>query len=120
MDKDERMSGLLGPLLNIVLLAPVIGLALVAFFAAQEIALTIGARLIAMSVEGSVRGGYALVTVRNLWLVGGGLLLVACLIYVLDSAFKHWRSWRLRRLLMRALAIEALIIALGTLAVILG
>ena len=107
MDKEKHRGGAFDPLLNIALLLPAIVLALVAFFAMQEVVLTLAARVIIATVDGAVRGSYALGTVRNFWLIGGGMFLVGFVIYLLDSAFKHWRSRRLRRLLLRALAFRA-------------
>ncbi len=120
MDKGKRAGEALDPLLNILLTPVVILLALVCFFAMQEILLTLSARVIIATVDGSARGGYALVAVRNLWLIGGGLLLVGFVIYVLDSGFKRWRARRYRRLLMRSLAMELAIIALAVAVVVAG
>lgn len=113
VDKNEPMSRSIDRLVNIVLIAPVVLLALAAFFALQEILLTVSARIIVANMDSTVRGSYALGTVRNFWLLGGGACLVGILIYVLDSAFKHWRTRRLRRLLLRVLAVELAIIGAG-------
>lgn len=120
MGKEKSVGGSLDPLLNILLTPLALMLALVALFAMQEILLTVGARVIAATVEGSVRGAYALVALRNFWLIGGGLLLVGYVIYVLDAGFKRWRTRRYRRLLMRSLAVELLVIALAVAVVLAG
>ena len=113
MDKDKHTGRALDPLLNIALTPLAVALAVAAFFAMQEIVLTMAARVIIATVDGGVRGSYALGTVRNFWLIGGGMFLVGFVIYLLDSVFKHWRSRRLRRLLLRALAVELAIIVLA-------
>lgn len=113
MDKSNTMPRPIDRLINIALVPLVILLAVVAFFTLQELLLTLSARAIVTSMDSAVRGKYALATVRNLWLLGGGAFLVGFLIYVLDFAFKHWRTRRSRRLLLRILAAELVIIGAG-------
>ena len=110
MNKNEPMPKLIDRLINIALLPLALLLALAAFFALQEVLLTLSARVIVATVDSDVQGKYALVTVRNFWLLGGGAILVAVLIYVLDFAFKHWRTRRFRRLALRVLALELVIV----------
>ncbi len=98
-------------LLNLGLILPVMVLMLVAFFSLLEILLTLSAQVIVTTSDSAVRGKYALVTVRNLWLIGGGAFLVGGCIFLLDFGIKHWRTLRMRRLFLKVLAVELLIIA---------
>lgn len=111
MAVDKSKSVTIGALLNIVLLAPALVLAVVAFFASIELVQTLAAWLIIATSDSPTRGTYALVSVRNIWLLGGGALLVGGVVYLLDTGFKHWRTRRFRRLLLSVLAIELAIIA---------
>ena len=99
-------------LVNILLAVPALLLAVVAFFALQEILLRVAAQLIIGSAGNTVRGTYALVMVRNLWLLIGGALLVGVMIGCLDYCFKHAHKPGTRRLLLRILAVELVIIGL--------
>lgn len=112
VNKDQPVSGLTERLINLALVPLVLALLLVAFFALQEVLLTVSARVIVKTMDSTVRGTYALATVRNFWLLGGGAILVGVLIYVLDYAFKHWRTQRFRRLALRIVALTLVIIAL--------
>ena len=110
MKRNQTMPKAIDRLVNLALVLPVMVLALVAFFATLEIVLTLSAQVIVTTSDSAVRGKYALVTVRNLWLMGGGAFLVGIVIFLLDYAFKHWRTLRMRRLFLRALAVELVII----------
>ncbi|MYE79733.1 MAG: hypothetical protein F4243_12290 [Chloroflexi bacterium] len=93
-------------LINTVLVVVALALAVVTFFASLELALVVGARVIISTNDSLVRGNYALATLRNLWLMGGGLLTVAFVIATLDYFFKRWRQPRTRRAFLRVLAVE--------------
>ena len=112
MGKRPLASTAMVRLVNILLAVPALLLAVVAFFALQEILLRFAAPMITGSAGNTVRGNYALVTVRNLWLLVGGALLVGFVIGCLDYCFKHAHKPRTRRLLLRILAVELAIIGL--------
>ncbi len=101
-----------GRLINIALLLLVAGLGMVAFFSLLELLLTAAAHIIVATNDSATRSRYALVTVRNLWLLIGGAGLVAFVIFCLDYSFKHWREARMTRLFTRILAVEVVIIGL--------
>lgn len=96
--------------LNLVLLVTAVCVGLLSFFASLEIVLTIGAQVIWGSLGDTLQGKYALVTIRNLWLILGGLLLLGVIIYCINTFFKHWRDMRVHRVYIYLLAVEALII----------
>ncbi len=98
--------------LNAALLALSMALGLVALFSMLEIVLTISAHLIVATIDSATRGKYALVTVRNVWLLGGGAIWLGIIIYCLDYFFKHWRERRIQRRYLALLAIEVAIILL--------
>ncbi|MCY3799377.1 MAG: hypothetical protein OXG84_16335 [Chloroflexi bacterium] len=96
--------------INFLLLAAAVGLGFVALIYSLEIALALGARLIWQSLGDTVQAKYALVTLRNLWLLVGGILLLVIVIYCINNFFKRWQDARIHRLYLVALATEALII----------
>ena len=112
MKRNQNMPKKIDRLLNLALVLPVMALALVAFFSLMEILLTLSAQVIVATSDSTVRSKYALVTVRNLWLIGGGAFLVGICIFLLDYGFKHWRTLRMRRLFLRVLAVELVIVGL--------
>ena len=99
-------------LLNLILIACVMALALVTFFALLDLVQFAAAYVIIMTNESSVSSRYALATVRNIWLLAGGAFLVGIVIYLLDYGMKRWRTFGMRRLYLRALAVELVIIGL--------
>ena len=96
--------------INIVLVAAVLALGIVTFFATLELALLVGAHVIISTNDSPVRGRYALGTLRNLWLIGGGVLTMAFVVGTLDYFFKRWRQPRTRRIFLRMLAVELAVI----------
>ena len=96
--------------LNFALLAAAVAVGLVAFFASLEIALSLGARLIWESMGDTVQGKYALATLRNLWLLIGGIAFLVVIIYCINVFFKRWHEMRIHRAYLILLAIEALIV----------
>ncbi|MYE25855.1 MAG: hypothetical protein F4X87_01295 [Chloroflexi bacterium] len=96
--------------INFLLLAAAVGLGFVALIYSLEIALALGARLIWQSLGDTVQAKYALVTLRNLWLLVGGIILLVVTIYCINNFFKRWRDARVHRLYLVALGAEALII----------
>jgi len=99
--------------LNLALFVAAFALGLWSFFALQEILLTLGAYVIAATVDGPLRGKYSLLTLRNFWLLGGGAFLAGLGVFCLDYFFKHWRARRLRRFCARALVLELCFIGLS-------
>lgn len=100
-------------LITIGLAIPALLLVVVSLFAAQEILLTLAAPMVARSAADAVRGGYAMVTLRNLWLVFGGMSALGLMIYSLDRLFKQSAKPSTRRYFLRLLAAELLIIGLS-------
>ena len=96
--------------LNFALLAAAVAVGLVAFFGSLEIVLSLGARLIWESMGDTVQGKYALATLRNLWLLVGGIVFLAVIIYCINVFFMRWREMRIHRAYLILLAIEALVI----------
>lgn len=96
--------------INIVLVAVVLALGVVTYFATLELALLVGAHVIISTNDSPVRGRYALGTLRNLWLIGGGVLTMAFVVGTLDYFFKRWRQPRTRRIFLRMLAVELVVI----------
>ena len=111
MDKSSGSRSIRERLINIGLAAPALLLAVLCLFALQEIILTLAAPMIARSASDAVRGHYALVTLRNLWLIFGGMLTLGLIIYSLDRLFKQSATPSTRRFFLRLLAIELVIIA---------
>ena len=95
---------------NTALAVAATGLCVVAFFASLELALLAGARLFAATTANAAQGNYALATVRNLWLIGGGAVTLGAILYALDAFFKRWREAGLRRVYARMVAVEAAVI----------
>ena len=96
--------------INIILVAVVLALGVVTYFATLELALLVGAQVIISTNDSPVRGRYALGTLRNLWLIGGGVLTMAFVIGTLDYFFKRWRQPGARRIFLRMLAVELAVI----------
>ncbi|MCY3864123.1 MAG: hypothetical protein OXG68_01665 [Chloroflexi bacterium] len=99
--------------LNFVLLAAAVAIGLISFFASLEIVLTLGARVIWSSLGDTVQGKYALATVRNVWLLVGGILFLVVVIYCINVFFKRWRDMRVQRVYILFLVAEALVILLA-------
>lgn len=110
LDKSSESRSTTGRLINIGLAVPALLLAVVCLFALQEIILTLAAPMIARSATDTVRGHYALVTLRNLWLIFGGMLALGLIIYSLDRLFKHSAKPSTRRFFLRLLVVELVIL----------
>ena len=117
MDKTSDKASILFRLTTIGLAAPALLLVVVSLFAIQEMLLILAAPAIARSAADTVRGSYALVTLRNLWLIFGGMLALGLIIYSLDRLFKQPAKPSTRRYFLRLLAVELAIIALQYLVV---
>ena len=99
--------------LNFVLLAAALAVGLVSFFHSLEIVLRIGAPLILGSMGDTVQAKYALVTLRNVWLLVGGIVFLVVIIYCINVFFKRWREMRIQRAYVILLVAEALVILFG-------
>ena len=82
------------------------------FFALLELVLTFAAPIIINSINSTVRQHYALVTVRNLWLLGGGTILLGFSVACIHHFTTHLGERRSRRLLLRIMLAELVIIGL--------
>lgn len=110
--REDNAGGRLGVrLINIALVVPVVILAVVALFASQEIVLTLAAPVIADQASDSTRAKYALVSLRNFWLIAGGMLALGVMILSLDRLVKDAGKLKTRRLLLRILLVELAIVA---------
>ena len=96
-----------------LLLVVALALAVLSFFAMLELLLTVAALLISQTIDSTVRQRYSLVTVRNLWLLGGGALLVGLVIGGTEYFIKRLGNARSRRLLLCILLVEIVIIGLA-------
>lgn len=112
MDKTKENRSRMNRLTTIGLAIPALLLVVVCLFATQEIVLTLAAPAIARSAADLARGNYAMVTLRNLWLLFGGTLSLGLIIYSLDRLFKQSAQRSTRRYFLRLLAVELVIIAL--------
>lgn len=95
---------------NFALLAAAVILGFVSFFVSLEIVLTIGAQVIWQSLGDTVQAKYALATLRNVWLLVGGIIFLVIIIYCINHYFKRWREARVHRLYIVLLVLEALIV----------
>ncbi len=110
--KREKAPRPADMLLNLVLIACVMALALVSFFALLDLVQFAAAYVIITTNDSPVSSRYALATVRNFFLLAGGAVMVGIVIYLLDYGMKRWRTFGMRRLYLRALAVELAIIGL--------
>lgn len=96
--------------LNFALLAAAVALGFLALISSLEIVLMLGAPLVLRSMGDTVQAKYALVSLRNVWLLVGGVFALAVIIYCIDFFFKRWREERVQRLYIVLLVVEALIV----------
>lgn len=95
---------------NFALLAAAAAVGFFAFFASLEIVQLLGAHVIWRSMGDTVQAKYALVMLRNVWLLVGGIVFLVIIIYCINIYFKRWREMRLQRAYIKLLVVEALII----------
>ena len=69
-------------LFNFALLAAVAVLGFLAFLASLEIVQALSAPAVAQSIDSAVRAKYTLVTIRNVWLLVGGVLFLGLIIFL--------------------------------------
>ncbi len=106
-------QSVLAKLINLLLLLLTAVTTFFCFFAIQELLLTAAAYLIYHGMDSAVRQRYALITVRNVWLIGGGALLVGLTIGGFDYFFKRLAQARTCKALLLILLAEVGIIALS-------
>lgn len=112
--KPKSESSPAARLVSLLLLALALGLAVMAFFALQEILLALGARLIAAGGGGdSIRQRYSLVALRNVGAIGGGGLLIVWVIGGVNYFTRRLDRPESQRRLLWILALEMLIIGLN-------
>jgi hypothetical protein len=95
---------------NFILLLAVVVLGFASLIYSLELTLMVGAPLMLRSMGDTVQAKYALVTLRNIWMLAGGIFVLVIVIYSINTFFKRWREMRLQRVFLVALAVEALII----------
>ena len=124
LKKNFSVSLLAAPLTNFVLLISMVGLSIWVFFSLNDLIQTVGSFLILREIASaelgaaavdSVRIRYMLITVRNFWVLIGGVLLIIFVVGAVDYFSKHWREPRTRRLYLRLLAGELLIVGVSLL-----
>ncbi len=108
---SKSVSLLAFKLATLLLLVITLAVGVVTCFALQEILLTVIAFFIVGNVEGSVRQHYSLIALRNIWLLGGGALLLAFVVGSLHHFTQRLEQPRSRRILLRMLVFEILVIA---------
>lgn len=96
--------------INFTLLVAVVVLGFLSLIYSLDIVLALGAPLVLESMGNTVRGKYALVTLRNVWMLAGGILLLVVIVFCINYFFKRWQDMRVQRVFLIALALEALII----------
>ncbi len=110
---SARAQSILAKLINLFLLLMMTVATFFCFFAIQELLLTVAARLIYHGMDSAVRQRYALVVTRNLWLIGGGALLVGFTIGFFNYFATRLDHARTRERLLLILLAELGIIALS-------
>lgn len=95
---------------NFALLAAAAAVGFLAFFASLEIVQLLGAQVIWRSMGDTVQAKYALVMLRNVWLLVGGIVFLVVIIYCINLYFKRWHEMRVHRAYIKLLVVEALIL----------
>ena len=104
--------------INFVLLSAAVVLGFISLIYSLDIALALGAQLIWRSMGDTVQAKYGLVTLRNVWMLVGGIVLLVVIIYCINIYFQRWRDARVQRIYLLALAVDMLIILAARLIVI--
>ncbi len=103
-------------LANLAVLAAVMLLGFVSFLSALELLLTVGAAVIYRGIESEFRQHYTLVTLRNIWLVAGAIIVVSLIVGCSANFGRRLGEPRALRWPLRILALELVIIGLTFLA----
>ena len=110
---SAKARSMLAKLPNLLLLLLTAVTTFFCFFAIQELLLTAVAYVIYHGMDSAVRGRYALITARNVWLIGGGALLVGITIGGFDYFFRRLAQERTRKRLVLIFLVEIGIIGLS-------
>ena len=110
---SAKAQSILAKLINLLLLLMMTVATFFCFFAIQELLLTVAAHLIYQGMDSAVRQRYALVVTRNVWLIGGGALLVGFTIGCFNYFATRLDHARTRQRLLLILLAELGIIALS-------
>ncbi len=110
---DLPPASALAKLINLLLLLLMTGALFFCFFAIQELLLTAVGYFIYHSMDSAVRQRYAFVVARNLWLIGGGVVLVGFTIGYFNYFSQRLDHARTRKRLLLILLVEIGLIALS-------
>lgn len=99
-------------LANLAALAVVMFLGFVSFLSALELLLSIGALVIYRGMESEFRQHYTLVTLRNIWLVAGAIIVVCLIVGCSVNFGRRLGERRALRWPLRILALELVIMGL--------
>ena len=97
---------------GLLLLASMV-LSLLTFIAIQDLLLALIGPLIPNPDDVTVQEKYILVTVRNVWVLFGGALLLAYLVTGIEYHLKRLDQQRVRRILLYTLLVEIILIGLS-------
>jgi hypothetical protein len=112
-DRTTSPSQLSSKILNGLLLIVTSLLGVVVFFAILEILLIVGQFIFMRTIDSTLQRSFAVVSVRNFWMLCGGGLLIAFVIGGIEFHIKRLGRARTRSILLRTLAIEIVIIAIS-------
>ena len=98
--------------LNLSLLAIVMILGFVSFLSMLELLLSIGALVIYRGIESEFRQHYALVMLRNIWLVAGAIIVLCVIVGCSYNFGRRLGERRALRWPMRILALELVVMGL--------
>jgi len=117
MDKKSLMtdthSSMVFKLTNGFLLVASMVLSVLTFIAIQDILLALVAPLVLNSEDATVQNKYTIVTIRNVWVLFGGTLLLAYLVTGIEYHAKRLDQERVRRILLYTLLVEIILIGLS-------
>lgn len=99
-------------LVNLALLAIVMLLGFVSFLSLLELLLSVGALMIYRGIESEFRQHYTLVTLRNIWLVAGAIIVVSLIVGCSANFGQRLGERRALRWPLRILALELAIMGL--------
>lgn len=97
---------------GLLLLASMV-LSVLTFIAIQDILLALVAPLVLTGEDATVQNKYALVTLRNIWVLIGGALLLAYLVTGIEYHAKRLDQARVRRILLYTLLVEVILIVVS-------
>lgn len=116
MDMTQTPPIYVRKITNVVLIIVTSLLAIVTFFAIQDVLVAITAFIVAMNPTEdwvTVRDTYIVITVRNLWVFIGGILMLALLVVTTDYHSRRIGNPKTLKILLWTLGIEVFFIALS-------